>query len=69
VVFPTHSKPVRTPKELDTVAQLLAIHRSSESRLALCSQYGVDPTILTGAPNPGVASMRLANALRAKLRA
>lgn len=69
VAFPTHSKPVGTPKAPDLVAQLLAVHRSPESRLALCSQYGVDPTILTGAPNPGVASMRLANALRAKLRA
>ena len=66
--FPTHSKPVRTPKEPDLVSQLLAVHRSPESRLALCAQYGVDPTILTNAPNPGVASMRLANALRAKLR-
>ena len=68
-VFRTPSKPPRAPRELDTVAQLLAIHRSPDSRLALCAQYGVDPAILTGAPNPGVASMRLANALRAKLRA
>jgi hypothetical protein len=66
--FRTPSKPVQTPRELDAVAQLLADNRTPESRLALCAQYGVDPAILTNAPNPGVASMRLANALRAKLR-
>ena len=59
----TPPKPVRTP---DLVAQLLAVHKTREARLELCAKYGVDPTIFTGAPNPGVAAMRLANALRAK---
>ena len=56
-------KPARTP---DLVAQLLAVHKSREARLELCAKYGVDPAIFTNAPNPGVAAMRLANALRAK---
>jgi len=51
----------------DPVAQLLAVHRTRDARLALCEQYGVNPSIFTGAPNPGVAAMRLANALRLKL--
>ena len=61
----TPPKPVRTP---DLVAQLLAVHRTREARLELCAKYGVDPSIFTNAPNPGVAAMRLANALRAKVR-
>lgn len=67
--FRTPSKPTRTPRELDYVARLLAANQTPESRLALCALWSIDPTILTNAPNPGVASMRLANALRAKLRA
>ncbi len=59
----TPPKPTRTP---DLVAQLLAVHKTREARLGLCAKYGVDPAIFTGAPNPGVAAMRLANALRAK---
>ena len=59
----TPPKPARTP---DLVAQLLAVHKSREARLGLCAKYGVDPAIFTNAPNPGVAAMRLANALRAK---
>lgn len=66
--FRTPSKPPRAPLELDAVAQLLVTNRTPDSRLALCALHGIDPTILTNAPNPGVASMRLANALRAKLR-
>ena len=61
----TPPKPVRTP---DLVAQLLAVHRTREARLELCAKYGVDPSLFTNAPNPGVAAMRLANALRAKVR-
>ena len=57
----TPPKPARTP---DLVTQLLAVHKTREARLGLCAKYGVDPAIFTGAPNPGVASMRLANALR-----
>jgi hypothetical protein len=60
----TPPKAVRTP---DRVQELLAEHRTRDSRLALCATYGVDPTIFTGAPNPGVAAMRLANALRKAL--
>ena len=67
--FRTPSTPPRAPRELDAVARLLAANRTPESRLALCALWSIDPAILTGAPNPGVASMRLANALRAKLRA
>ena len=59
----TPPKPARTP---DLVAQLLAVHKTREARLELCAKYGVDPAIFTNAPNPGVAAMRLANALRAK---
>lgn len=61
----TPRKPARTP---DLVDELLQMNRSRESRLVLCRAYGVDPAILDNAPNPGVASMRLANALRAKLQ-
>ena len=60
----TPSKPTRTP---DLVAQLLAVHKTREARLGLCAKYGVDPAIFTNAPNPGVAAMRLANALRTKV--
>lgn len=54
----------KAARPLDTVQSLLAIHRTREERLALCAKFGVDPAIFTGAPNPGVAAMRLANALR-----
>jgi hypothetical protein len=37
-------------------------------RVALCNEYGIDPAILD-APNNGVATMRLLNALRKTLRA
>lgn len=61
-------KAAKTPsKAPDLVAQLLALHRTPDARLGLCAKYGVDPAIFTGAPNPGVAAMRLANALRAKV--
>jgi len=60
--------PSRTPRTPDLVAQLLQMHRTLDARTALCRQYGVDPEILRTAPNPGVASMRLANALRARIR-
>lgn len=54
----------KTPRTLDLVQELLQIHRTLDARTVLCKQYGIDPAIMTGAPNPGVASMRLANALR-----
>jgi hypothetical protein len=46
------------------VDELLRVHRTLDSRVVLCHAYGVDAAILRDAPNPGVASMRLANALR-----
>ena len=54
----------KAARPLDAVQSLLIIHKSRESRLALCTVWGIDPAIFTGAPNPGVAAMRLANALR-----
>lgn len=54
----------KAARPLDTVQSLLVIHKDRESRLALCAAWGIDPAIFTGAPNPGVAAMRLANALR-----
>ena len=59
--LPPVPKAARPP---DAVQSLLAIHRTREERLALCAKFGVDPAIFTGAPNPGGAAMRLANALR-----
>lgn len=54
----------KAARPLDAVQSLLTVHKSREERLVLCAKYGVDPAIFTGAPNPGVAAMRLANALR-----
>jgi len=54
----------KAARPLDTVQSLLIIHKTREARLALCAVWGIDPAIFTGAPNPGVAAMRLANALR-----
>ena len=54
----------KAARPLDAVQSLLTIHKTREERLVLCAKYGVDPAIFTGAPNPGVAAMRLANALR-----
>lgn len=59
-----HPKPVKTPRAPDLVDQLLQTHKTLDARTVLCNAYGIDPAILTTAPNPGVASMRLANALR-----
>ena len=54
----------KAARPLDAVQSLLIIHKTREARLALCAAWGIDPAIFTGAPNPGVAAMRLANALR-----
>jgi len=56
--------PSRAEGPPDPVRELLQVHRTPAARLALCAKYGVDPAIITGAPNPGVGAMRLANALR-----
>jgi hypothetical protein len=51
-------------KASDVVLELVRAHPGREQRAALCEKYGIDPAILNGAPNPGVATMRLVNALR-----
>jgi len=64
----TPARSERPPtKELDAVAKLLREHSTPEQRRALCERYGIDWTTVTSAPNPGVGSMRLANALRRAL--
>lgn len=64
----TLSRSERPPaKEPDAVAKLLQEHRTPEQRRALCERHGIDWTTVTSAPNPGVGSMRLANALRRAL--
>ena len=60
--------PPRTRRTPDLVDELLRVNRSLDSRVVLCHAYGIDAAILRDAPNPGVASMRLANALRRVLR-
>jgi len=49
---------------LDVVGQLLQEHRTPEQRQKLCRKHGIDWSIVATAPNPGVGTMRLANALR-----
>jgi hypothetical protein len=51
-------------KASDVVLELVRAHPNRGQREALCEKYGIDPAILNGAPNPGVATMRLVNALR-----
>ena len=41
---------------------------SEEELLTLCRQYGIDPVLVTTAPNRGVGKMRVSNALRRILR-
>lgn len=62
------STPSRSKRPLDRVDELLQEHRTLDARTVLCVQHGIDPAILRDAPNPGVASMRLANALRKVLQ-
>jgi len=54
----------KSAKPTNVVLELVRAHPGREQRAALCEKYGVDPAILNGAPNPGVATMRLVNALR-----
>jgi hypothetical protein len=65
-VKPMRPEPKSAGAELspDIARSLLIIHKSREARIALCEAYGIDPSIYTGAPNPGVAAMRLVNAIR-----
>jgi hypothetical protein len=62
----TPRKPARTPREPDAAQQLVAECAGRSERVGLCKQYGIDPAILD-APNNGVATMRLLNALRKAL--
>lgn len=59
----TPRKPARIPREPDRAQQLVAECNGKAEKIALCKKYGLDPTILD-APNAGVATMRLLNALR-----
>jgi len=63
----TPRKPARTPREPDKAQQLVAECPWKSERVGLCKQYGIDPAILD-APNNGVATMRLLNALRKVLK-
>jgi len=59
----TRRKAPATPREPDRAQRLLAECPWKSERVGLCKQYGIDPAILD-APNNGVATMRLLNALR-----
>jgi len=59
----TPRKPERIPREPDKAQLLVAECNGGVEKIALCKRYGLDPTILD-APNAGVATMRLLNALR-----
>lgn len=63
----TPRKPPRVPREVDAAQRLVAECAGRSERVALCGQHGIDPAILD-APNAGVATMRLLNALRKRLR-
>jgi hypothetical protein len=41
---------------------------SDEDLVALCKRHRIDPTLVTTAPNRGVAKMRVSNALRKLLK-
>ena len=60
-------KPPRVPREVDAAQRLVAECAGKAERAALCKRHGIDPAILD-APNAGVATMRLLNALRRALR-
>ena len=63
----TPRKPSATPSSAegptDRARQLVQGCEGRAARVALCRRYKIDPTILD-APNAGVATMRLLNALR-----
>jgi hypothetical protein len=64
----TPRKAPATPREPDLAQRLVAQCPFPVLRSALCNEYGIDPAILLDAPNNGVATMRLLNALRKALR-
>jgi hypothetical protein len=51
----------------DLAAELVSTYKTREARVKLCAKYGIDPGILD-APNAGIQSMRLRNALRRAIR-
>lgn len=59
----TPRKASRVPREPDAAQRLVAECAGKVERAALCKRHGIDPAILD-APNAGVATMRLLNALR-----
>lgn len=63
----TPPRPPRVPREPDAAQRLVAECAGKAERVALCKRHGLDPAILD-APNAGVATMRLLNALRKVLR-
>ena len=63
----TPRKAPRVPREPDTAQRLVAECAGRSERVALCKRHGIDPAILD-APNAGVATMRLLNALRRILK-
>ena len=67
-VSETPRKAPATPREPDLAQRLVAQCPFPVLRVALCNEYGIDPAILLDAPNNGVATMRLLNALRKALR-
>jgi len=63
----TPRRPARAPREPDAAQRLVAECAGRSERVALCKKHGLDPAILD-APNAGVATMRLLNALRKALK-
>jgi hypothetical protein len=63
----TPRKAPRVPREPDAAQRAVAECNGKSERVALCKKHGIDPAILD-APNAGVATMRLLNALRKAMR-
>lgn len=55
--------PLKAPREMDAAARMVAECNGRSEKEALARRHGIDPAILD-APNAGVATMRLLNALR-----
>ena len=64
---PTRTLPATPPAADDHAAELVSIYKTRDARLRLCAKYGIDPGILD-APNAGIQSMRLRNALRRAMK-
>ena len=65
-VLPSASRPKGGAYIPDWAAEALReAGKDLGARVALCAKYGIDyVALVAGAPNPGVASMRVVNALR-----